>query len=53
MSEKAAQAPVTEEKKKRKENGNPEEQKDSYSPCANIHTLIFLLSIFSDVGVIT
>ena len=53
MSEKAAQAPVTKEKKEqRKENGNPEQQKDSSSPCANIHTPIFLLSGFLEVGAI-
>lgn len=46
MSENAAQAPVTKEKEKRKENGNPEQQKDSSSPRTNIRTLIFLLSSF-------
>lgn len=54
MSEKAAQAPVTKEKKEnRKENGNPEQQKDSSSPHANIHSPVFLLSSFLEVGAIS
>lgn len=53
MSAKAAQVPVTKDnKEKKEENGNPEQQKDSSSTRANIHTPIFLLSSFLEVGAI-
>lgn len=53
MSDKAAHMPVTKDnKEKKKESGNPEQQKHSSSTRANIHTPIFLLSSFLEVEVI-